>query len=43
MIVHSIRRNLALAIKQAETRTFTEFPGYNGSNFRSIVDEEMGF
>lgn len=32
-----------MAIKQGETSTFTEFPEYNGSNFRSIVDEEMGF
>ncbi len=39
----SICRGLALAIKQVETREFTEFPEYNGDNFRSIIDEEMGF
>ena len=43
VIAHSIRRGLSLAIKQVETRVFTEFPEYNGDNFRSIIDEEMGF
>jgi len=42
-LVSSTISSLALAIKQAETSTFTEFPEYNGSNFCSIVDEEMGF